>query len=87
MHLWGGGLLAFGVHALCQLPSVPFKPRLTFVFLVITAVVVVWEVFEYSIGLFDPNRIVIETAKDIGFGYLGGLLTHFTLRAFTIKQL
>ncbi len=87
MHFWGGLLLGIGVHALCSLRSVPLSPTLPLLLLVITVVVVSWEVFERIVGLYNSSTYVFDTSKDIILGFGGGLLAHFILRRLYNKTI
>ncbi len=74
MHLWGGALIVLGVYALCALKHVPLKPTTLLVFSTLFFLMIVWEIFEWQAGLFEPGFHMMETAKDIIVGFVGGLL-------------
>lgn len=77
MHFWGGMLVVLGVYALCSLKHVPLKPTSVLIFSTLIALMVVWEVFEWKIGLFDPANHTFDTIKDLFDGLLGGLVGYF----------
>jgi hypothetical protein len=79
MHLWGGALLGLGVHALCRLKSVSVHPTALLVVLTLTVATVSWEIFEWTLDLYNPVAYVYDTAQDVLLGYSGGLLAHFIL--------
>jgi hypothetical protein len=77
MHFWGGALVVLGVYALCSLKHVPLKPTSFIIFSTLIITMVVWELFEWRIGLFDPHTHFFETIKDIVVGLIGGLVGYF----------
>lgn len=74
MHFWGGVLVVLGVYALCSLKHIPLKPTSIFIFSTLFILMISWEVFEWKIGLFDPERHLAETVKDLIMGFTGGLV-------------
>ena len=84
MHLWGGIMVGFGVHVLATFKSFKIKANLTVLLLFLTLVTLSWEVFEWSVGLFDPENHLMDTAQDIVLGFSGGLLAHTILRRYRI---
>lgn len=82
MHAAGGGLVVVGLYAFGTLPSIARAPRWYEVLGVLLGVTIVWEVFEWSVGLWDPATYVYETAKDISVGLVSGLLTDRLLRMY-----
>lgn len=87
MHLWGGLLLALGVHALCRIKSVSLKPSLTFVLVTITIASISWEVFEWATGLYNSIDYVADTIEDIALAFVGGLIAHFILKHLYNKKI
>lgn len=85
MHLWGGLLIGLGIHALSSFRWFPFKPTTKTVLLGLLCITISWEIFEWSVGLYDPNAYVTSTLKDLFFGFSGGLLAHAMLRSYRIK--
>ena len=77
MHFWGGALVVLGVYALCSLKHVPLKPTSFIIFSTLIIAMVVWELFEWQVGLFDPHTHFFETMKDIVVGLIGGLVGYF----------
>ena len=77
MHFWGGTLVVLGVYALCSLKHVPLKPTSVLIFSTLIIIMVVWEIFEWKIGLFDPTNHTFDTAKDLFDGLFGGLVGYF----------
>ncbi len=84
MHLWGGVLVALGVHILSHFANVTLKPTLQTTLIVLLIVMVSWELFEYVAGLYNPDTYVYDTTKDLLFGLCGGLLGYSLLRYFRI---
>lgn len=74
MHFWGGLLVVLGVYAICSLKHIPLRPTAFIIFSTLIAIMVVWEVFEWKIGLFDPANHTFDTIKDLFDGLLGGLV-------------
>jgi fatty-acid desaturase len=85
MHLWGGLLIALGIHALSSFRWFPFRPTTKTVLLGLLCITIGWEIFEWSVGLYDPNAYMTSTLKDLFFGFSGGLLAHAMLRSYRIK--
>lgn len=87
MHLWGGLLLGLGVHALCTLPSVSWRPTLALTALVLVMVTSTWEVYEWIYGLIDYRKdYLLDTTKDLALGIGGGLLAHYLIARYTMKE-
>jgi hypothetical protein len=82
MHFWGGMMVALGVHMLCSFSFVPCRPTWLVMLLVLLLVTGVWEVFEWSVGLFDPISHFRDTSTDIVVGFSGGILAHLGLRRY-----
>jgi hypothetical protein len=78
MHLVGGALVVLGVYALCSLKHIPLKPSLVLIFGTLSLIMISWEVFEWSAGLFNPPTFVFDVSKDLFFGLIGGLLAYVT---------
>jgi hypothetical protein len=74
MHFWGGALVVLGVYTICSLKHVPLKPTTILIFGTLFSLMILWEVFEWQVGLFDPETHIFETGKDIIVGFLGGLV-------------
>lgn len=85
MHFWGGILLALGVHSFCTFSRIHLKPTLKLVLVTLLLVTMSWEVFERSVGLYDPITYIFDTGKDVVIGFSGGLLAHIILRKYTIS--
>lgn len=81
MHLWGGLLLGSGIHMFARFSLWRHTPQLAEVLLVITVVVITWEVFEYIAGLYSPATYIADTVKDVVLGYGGGLLAHVIINS------
>ncbi|MCA9362105.1 hypothetical protein KC906_01900 [Candidatus Kaiserbacteria bacterium] len=87
MHFWGGTLLALGVFSLATFSRFHFTPTLKLMLGVLLCVTVCWEVFEWLVGLYDPETYLVDTAKDMVVGFSGGLLMYAMLRRYTISKL
>lgn len=74
MHFWGGILTVLGVYALCSLKHIPLKPTTVIIFSTLFIIMISWEVFERSVGLYNPSTYVFDVSKDLIVGLLGGLL-------------
>lgn len=74
MHFWGGILVVLGVYAICSLKHVPLKPTTLIIFSTLTITMLLWEIFEWKAGLFDPQTHLFDTTKDIIVGLIGGLV-------------
>lgn len=79
MHFWGGALVVLGVYAICSLKHIPLRPTSLLVFTTLFTLMIVWEVFEWKIGLFDPTTHFFETTKDILVGFCGGLVGYLAM--------
>ncbi len=79
MHTWGGILISLSIFSLVNVIS--FKLSLKHVLIVLFIVTTSWELFEWKLGLWN-NDYVIDTTQDIFFGYLGGIVTYFTIKKF-----
>lgn len=86
MHLWGGGLIALGVHTFSTFKYFSYRPTLSVLLTVLFLMTGLWEVFEYFAGLWQPAAYVTDTVQDIILGFSGGLLAHFILTKYTIEQ-
>lgn len=86
MHFWGGTLITLGLFAIATFSRFRTKPTLLFTLGVLLFFTVTWEVFELLVGLVHPDTTehMIDTAKDIILGFVGGLITFALLRRFRI---
>jgi hypothetical protein len=84
MHFWGGTLVVLGVHAICSLRHVPLKPTAPLIFSALVVCMVLWELFEYSVGLYNPPTYLFDLAKDFMMGSIGGLVGYLTSLRFRI---
>lgn len=84
MHFWGGLLIALGVRALTHLKLVKLQPTLFVTVAVLLALMISWEVFEFSVGLWDRETYVFDTAKDLLVGFSGGVIG-FLLLKYLVK--
>lgn len=82
MHFWGGVLVALGVAMLSSLRLLPVKPTLLVTLVVLFATMILWEVFEWVAGLYNPTTHLMDTSKDIVVGFLGGLTGYALLKRF-----
>jgi hypothetical protein len=48
------------------------------IFGILFFIMIAWEVFEWSAGLFNPPTFVFDVSKDLFFGLIGGLLAYVT---------
>lgn len=78
MHFWGGILVVLGVYAVCSLKHVPLKPTSFVIFGTLFFIMIIWELFEWKIGLFDPEHHMADTLKDLIMGFGGGLVGYLT---------
>lgn len=78
MHFWGGILVVVGVYALCSLKHVPLKPTAILIFTTLGIAMFAWEVFEWKIGLSNPQYGLFDTIKDLLMGISGGLVGYFS---------
>lgn len=76
MHFWGGMLVVLGVYALCSLKHIPLKPSTLLIFGTLFSLMIIWEVFEWKVGLFNPMTHMFDTTKDIIVGFSGGLVAY-----------
>jgi hypothetical protein len=76
MHLWGGALITLGVFAFSTLQLIGLRPTFTMVLLALVLTTGAWEVFEFAVGLWDPQTYLFDTSKDVLVGLSGGLLTY-----------
>lgn len=80
MHLFGGAVVALGIFAAYEL-GVPFAQRF-FGFwpllAAVLAVAIMWEVYEYVIGLSVLEEdFVVDTGIDLAMGLIGGVVGYF----------
>jgi hypothetical protein len=87
MHFWGGLLIGLGVHVFSGYSRFPIKPTFKSVVLILAVIIGAWELFEYIVGLSDPAIHLVDTVEDVLLGFSGGLLSHFLLKAYTMKKL
>lgn len=85
MHFWGGVLVVLGVYALTTFSRIHFLPNLRLVLIALTIITLSWELFEWSVGLFNPETYWFDTIKDLVVGFSGGLLAYAFLRTYTIR--
>lgn len=76
MHFWGGMLIVLGVYALCSLKHIPLKPSTMLIFVTLFSTMIIWEFFEWKVGLFSPTTYLFDTVKDMVVGFSGGLLAY-----------
>ena len=79
MHTAGGALVVASWFAVDRINVFPRLMRLwhTHPLLVLLAMMVGWEVFEYVFGMVNINNYVTDTVQDFIFGSLGGLVVYF----------
>jgi hypothetical protein len=82
MHFWGGALVVVGVYAICSLKHVPLKPTTLIIFSTLLIIMAVWEIFEWNVGLFNPQTYMFDTSKDVLVGLTGGLVGYFAALRF-----
>ncbi len=82
MHFWGGVLIALGVQAACAFKFLPLKPTLTLTLLTLFGTMILWEIFERAVGLFDPATYLFDTSKDLIVGLVGGLVGYTLIKYF-----
>lgn len=85
MHFWGGCLIALGLHALSTFSRFTFKPNMKLLVVALAVITLVWESFEFFVGLWQPETYLFDTLKDIAVGFSGGLVCYFTLKRYTMK--
>jgi hypothetical protein len=85
MHFWGGILVALGVAVLSTLKLIPLKPTLLVTLVVLLAVMVLWEVFERAVGLFNSATYFFDTGKDLLVGLSGGVSGYLLIKYFKKK--
>jgi hypothetical protein len=79
MHFWGGALVVLGVYAVCSLKHIPLKPTSLLIFSTLFAFMIIWELFEWQVGLFNPTSHLFDTTKDIIVGFSGGLIGYLLM--------
>ena len=84
MHFWGGFLIAFGVFALTTFRRITLKPTFKIILLALVVLTLAWELFEWRVGLFDPELHLNDALQDILFAFVGGMLGYGLLRRFNI---
>ncbi len=87
MHTWGGALLVASWYYIKSTESFSrlfrrawFHPVLGLIVLMVG-----WEVFKYYIGSITSDAYVLDTALDLAFGSLGGLISFWFIRSRTIR--
>ena len=81
MHFSGGVLITIGLHALGTFKRFNCKPKLKHVFWVTLAFVIVWEIFEYNAGLYEPGLAQwLDTGYDIFNGFAGAISAYFVIK-------
>jgi hypothetical protein len=86
MHFWGGILVVIGVYALCSLKHIPLRPTSLIIFTTLVIVMILWEIFEWRIGLFNPQYGLFDTIKDLLVGLSGGLVGYFAALRLKMYQ-
>ncbi len=84
MHFWGGLLIALGVTTLATFRRFDFKSSYRLVFLTSVALVIVWELFEWIIGVVSPQEYWIDTSIDMFLGIFGATVGYVMLKRFKI---
>ena len=84
MHFSGGVLIGVGLHALGTFSRINKRPTRLIVFGVALVFVIVWEIFEWFAGLYDPATHRIDTLHDIFNGLVGALLAHEIIKKFKV---
>ncbi len=80
MHAWGGALVVIGLFVLGSFSWFKRAPRLFEVISVLIFVTLVWELFEWYVGLWSPATYIYDTGKDIVVAFISGLLTYRLIR-------
>ena len=88
MHTAGGALVVASWFAVDRINVFPRLMRLwhTHPLLVLLAMMVGWEVFEYVFGMVNINNYVTDTVQDFIFGSLGGLVVYFLNKSRTNRS-
>lgn len=82
MHFWGGLLIPLGLVALSTFRRFNFKPTYRLVFYVAVAMVLVWEIFEWVLGVTSPQEYWQDTSIDLFLGISGALMGFALLKKF-----
>lgn len=69
--------MVVGVYALCSLKHVPLKPTSLIIFTTLAIAMGSWEIFEWRVGLSEPQYHLFDTIKDLLVGLTGGLVGYF----------
>lgn len=87
MHTWGGLLLILSWYFVRRVGLFPvfFKQRAAHPLLFLVVLMIGWEVFKYAIGSIVSDAYVLDTALDLVFGALGGLIGFLLLKSRTMK--
>lgn len=87
MHAGGGVLIVSTWYVIFHYQIFPRALRLVFFhpLLILLAMVVGWEVFEYVYGLVTPVGYALDTLIDLGLGFGGGLMVFLLCRSGTIR--
>lgn len=87
LHTAGGILVVWSWYTIERTMTFPRTMALRFnhPLLVLLVMMIGWEIFEYSFGIANTTNYISDTAQDLLFGSLGGLVAFLLLRSRTIK--
>lgn len=84
MHFWGGMLITLGVVSLTTFRRIRLQPTIGLIMSVALAIVISWELFEWQIGLLDPQLHWFDSLSDMILGLLGGLTGYVLFKRYKI---
>lgn len=88
MHTAGGFLVVTTLYQVRVLKAFPYLLSQWWLqpLVVLSAAMIVWELFEYKYGLVTEVRYLADTGYDILCGFSGGLTSFLIFPSRTIKQ-
>lgn len=87
MHTWGGAMVVMSWYTIERTMTFPRTMALKYnhPLLVLTFMMIGWEIFEYMFKISNTTNYVFDTILDFITGAIGGLIVFYVIRSRTIR--
>lgn len=88
MHTWGGFLIVSSWYLIKSLNAFPVAMSYWLLqpLVILSVIMIVWELFEFRFGLITEYKYLADTTYDFLVGFCGGLIAFLLFRSSTIKK-